>query len=125
VWTEAALAGRFRADGPVLAQVSPESICGDVGLDEALEDAQAAEITSDARVRTRAPSFFFMATPLQNRTPDYPRFGEEYTAALAWIEAARLLQEFFRFAAFKKGARSPSEGPRTRAFETTRFSRRD
>jgi hypothetical protein len=74
-----------------LAQVSPESVCGDVGLDEALEDAQAAEITSDERVRTRAPSFFFMTTPFPNRTAAYPRFGEEYTGEPARIEAARLL----------------------------------
>jgi hypothetical protein len=51
-----------------LAQFSPESGSCDFGLVEGLEDAQAAEITSDARVRTRTPSFFFMATPLQNRT---------------------------------------------------------
>jgi hypothetical protein len=52
-----------------LGQFSPESGSGDFGLVEGLEDAQAAEITSEARVRARKPSFFFMATPLQNRTP--------------------------------------------------------
>jgi NAD(P)H-dependent FMN reductase len=52
-----------------LGQFSPESGSGDFGLVEGLEDAQAAEIASDARVRTRTPSFFFMATPLRNRTP--------------------------------------------------------
>jgi hypothetical protein len=95
-------------------------------LDEGLEDAQAAEITSDERVRTRTPSFFFMTTPLRNRTPAYPWFGEEYTAAPAWIEAARLLKESFRFAPWpcKKGARSPSAGPTARAFEITRFKTR-
>ena len=31
--------------------------------------------------------------------PGYPGFGEEYTAAPLWIEAARLLKESFRFAA--------------------------
>jgi hypothetical protein len=46
-----------------LDQVSPESGSGDFGLVEGLEDAQAAEITSDERVRTRTPSFFFMAIP--------------------------------------------------------------
>jgi hypothetical protein len=108
-----------------LDQVSPASGCGGSGLDEPPEDAQPAEITSAERVRTRTPSFFFMTTPLRNRTPDYPWFGEEYTAAPAWIEAARLLQKWFRFAAFKKGARSPSAGPMSQAFEITRFSRRD
>src|SRR5207249_3837401 len=89
---------------------SPESGWGGFGLVEALEDAQAAEITSDKRVRTRAPSFFFMTTPLRNRTPAYPRFREEYTAALAWIEAARLLQELFRFAPREKVPRLPQAG---------------
>jgi hypothetical protein len=67
-----------------LAQFSEESGCGGFRLDEAPEDAQAAEITSDERVRTRAPSFFFTTTPLRNRTPAYPWFKEEYTAAPAW-----------------------------------------
>jgi hypothetical protein len=53
-----------------LAQFSPESGCGGFGLEEAAEDAQAAVITSDERVRTRTPSFFFMATPLATE----PRF---------------------------------------------------
>jgi hypothetical protein len=78
-----------------LAQVCSESGCGGFGLDEGPEDAQPAEITSDERVRTRTPSVFFMAIPLRNRTPAYPWFGEEYTAAPAWIEAARLLKELF------------------------------
>jgi hypothetical protein len=43
-----------------LAQLSAESGCG---VDEP-EDAQAAEITSAERVRTMAPSFLFMTTPL-------------------------------------------------------------
>jgi len=91
-----------------LAQFSPESGCGGFGLDEALEDAQAAEITSDEKVRTRTPSIFFMTTPLRNRTSAYSWFGEEYTSARAWIEAARLFQEWFRFAPCRKKARSPS-----------------
>ena len=80
-----------------MVQFSPESVTGDVGLVGGLEDAQAAEITIDARVRTRTPSFFFMATPLRNRTSAYPWFVEEYTAALAWISSAGLFQETFRF----------------------------
>jgi hypothetical protein len=80
-----------------LAQFSPESGSGDFGLVKGLEDAQAAEVTIDARVRTRTPSFFFMASPLRSRTSACPWFVEEYTAALAWIGAAGLLQETFRF----------------------------
>jgi hypothetical protein len=87
-----------------LAQLSPESVTGDDGLDEAPEDAQAAEITSDERVSTRIPSLFFMTTPLRNRTPADPRFMEEYTAAPAWIEATPLLEELFRFASCRKRA---------------------
>jgi hypothetical protein len=87
------------SDGLTSPESSPPvSDCGGFGSDEGPEDAHAAEITSAERVRTRTPSFFFMATPLRNRTPAYPRFVEEYTAAPAWIEAAPLLQESFRFA---------------------------
>jgi hypothetical protein len=71
VRTAVAFAGRFGSTfGPALAQFSPESGCGGFGLEEAAEDAQAAVITSDERVRTRTPSFFFMATPLATE----PRF---------------------------------------------------
>jgi hypothetical protein len=107
-----------------LDQVSPESICGGSGLEEPPEDAQAAEITIDARVSTRTPSFFFITTPL-NRTPDNPLFGGEYTAAPAWIEAARLLQESFRFEPRRKETAFTWRGPMTRAPAITRFSRRD
>jgi hypothetical protein len=65
VGTAVAFAGRLgSSDGAALDQVSPASGCGGVGLGEGPGDAQAAEITSDERVRTRAPSVFFMATPL-------------------------------------------------------------
>jgi hypothetical protein len=90
-----------------LAQFSSELVCGGVGLDEAPEDAQTAEITSDERVRTKAPSFFFMTIPPRNRTLAYPRFGKEYTAAPAWIEAARHFQRLFRSP--KEGCRSDNE----------------
>ena len=70
--------------GPALAQFSPGSGCGGFGLEEAAEDAQAAVITSDERVRTRAPSFFFMATPFAIE-PGLSGFREEYTAPSAWI----------------------------------------
>jgi len=70
---------------------SPEFGCGGLGLDEALVDAQAAEITSDERVRTRTPTVFFMTSLPRNRTPDSPWFGEEYTAAAVGIDAARFL----------------------------------
>jgi hypothetical protein len=43
-----------------------------------------------------------MATPLRNRTRAYSRFREEYTAARAWIEAASLLQECFRFVVLER-----------------------
>jgi hypothetical protein len=65
VGTAGVFAGRLRTDGPVLAQFSPKSGCGGFGLEAAPDDAQAAEITSDDRVRTRKPSFFFMTTPLE------------------------------------------------------------
>jgi hypothetical protein len=66
VWTAEAFAGGLGSTvGPALAQFSPESGCSGFGLDEAAEDAQAAEITIDERARTRTPSFFFMATPLR------------------------------------------------------------
>jgi hypothetical protein len=64
VRTEAAFAGRLgSSDGLAIADISPSG-CGGLGSDEPLEDAQAAEITNDERVRTRIPSFFFMTTPL-------------------------------------------------------------
>jgi hypothetical protein len=64
VGTAAELAGRLGSfDGPALAQVSPASGCGGVGLDGPPVDAQAAVITSVERVRTKAPIVFFMATP--------------------------------------------------------------
>jgi hypothetical protein len=81
-----------------LDQLSPESAGGGSGLDGAPEDAQAAEITSDERARTRAPSDFFMTDPPRNRTSDDPWFDEEYTAAAVRIEARQFLQELFRFA---------------------------
>src|ERR1700675_4126500 len=63
VGTASAFAGRLGSfDGAALDQVSPASGCGGVGLDGGTEDAHAAESTSDERVRTRAPSVFFMAT---------------------------------------------------------------
>jgi hypothetical protein len=55
-----------------LGEFSPESGCGGFGVGEVPEDAQAAEITSDERIRTTTQSVFFMATPLRNRTPAYP-----------------------------------------------------
>ena len=80
-----AFAGRLGSSGgPALAQFSPESGCGGFGLEEAAEDAQAAVITSDERVRTRTPSFFFMATPFAIE-PGLSGFREEYTAPPAWI----------------------------------------
>ncbi|HYT33155.1 MAG TPA: hypothetical protein VEO37_11205 [Thermoanaerobaculia bacterium] len=69
-------------------------------------EAQAAEITSDDRARTRTPSDFFMTDPPRNRTPDDPWFDEEYTAAAVRIEAAQFLQELFRFARAKSQQRA-------------------
>jgi hypothetical protein len=59
-----------------------------LGLEEAPEDAHAAEITSSERVRRRAPAILFMATPHSKLNPDDPWFVDEYTAPGGWIEAA-------------------------------------
>jgi hypothetical protein len=53
---------------------------------------------------------------LLESNPAYPGFGEEYTAAPAWIEPARLLKESFRF---------EGRGPDSGRLEQERFSKRD
>jgi hypothetical protein len=59
------------------------NLSGPDGWYDVPDDAQAAETATTPRASNRAPSFFFMISPLlfSNRAAGHPRFVEEYTAA--------------------------------------------